>query len=321
VRFGHIALHLNGRRCTSERWHVDCLVLGMLPDASARLMGAVPAWSIIALERARHTRGRSRWNRFERIASAMMAPFSICFACVLLASISVFTWPVGLAIAAVGALTAVYVRRSPIGRRWRERAELANRDCAAAQLKRELGSRLAPEQREELARLEILVEHVRAQPGPFGIGQGCSGSPLVSRLDGLIVLFVDLASELERSIAAFAATADDIPAGGELAVAATGVRYSRIAQLRVQARELCRRRITRLRGDLGGVGQLIRLVHEQTLAAGLSRDEVARTLGEILDEAELARQAREEVEGMVLDADERSLRAPAITQRALPVAS
>ena len=291
----------------------------MLPDASARFSSAVPAWSIIALERARRSRPDSKWARFERIAGATMAPFSICFACVLLASISVWSWPVGIAVATMGSVAATLVRSSAIGRRWRARAEIAARDCAAAQLKRELGGRLAPEQREELARLEILVEHVRAQPGPFGLPDGSTSGSLVSRLDGLIVLFVDLALELERSIAAFAATADDVPPSSELTTLdPSRARYSRITQLRAQAREMCRRRITRLRADLGGVGQLVRLVHEQTLAAGLSNDEVARQLGEILDEAELARQAREELDGIVPD---REALAVAPEQRALPVAS
>ncbi|HWB73495.1 MAG TPA: hypothetical protein VG755_01040 [Nannocystaceae bacterium] len=287
----------------------------MLPDVSARFSSAVPAWSIIALERARRGRPDSKWARFERIAGAIMAPFSIGFACVLLASISVWSWPLGIAVATMGSVAATLVRRSSFGRSWRERGEIAARDCAAAQLKRELGGRLAPDQREELARLEILVEHVRAQPGPFGSTAGS----LVSRLDGLIVLFVDLALELERSIAAFAATADDVPPSGELATLdPSRARYVRIAQLRAQAREMCRRRITRLRADLGGVGQLVRLVHEQTLAAGLSSDEVARQLGEILDEAELARQAREELDGIVPDREALAL---ATEPRALPVAS
>lgn len=285
----------------------------MLPDASARFSSAVPAWSIIALERARRERGGSRWEHLERIVAATIAPCAITFACALMAAISVWSWPVGIAVATVGSLVATVVRRTAIGRSWREHGEIAARDCAAAQLKRELGARLAPEQREELMRLEILVEHVRAHPGPLG---GTSGS-LVSRLDGLILLYVDLALELERSIAAFAATADDVPPSSELATADSGrARYSRITQLRAQARELCRRRLTRLRADLGGVGQLVRLVHEQTLAAGLSSDEVARQLGEILDEAELARQAREELDGIVADRD-----VLAVEARALPAAS
>ncbi len=279
----------------------------MQPDA-VRVPSAVPAWSMLAVARARAARPRSGWARYERLASVTLVPFSLGFACMLMAAMSIVSWPVALAVALVGSVVAAKLRGSFVGRSWRERNEQAARECAAVQLKRELQARLPADQREELARLELLVEHVRAQPGPFG--QDGGGSPLVTRLDGLIVTYVDLALELGRSIAAFAATADDVPATDERAAELDGTRarYGRIAQLRTQARELCRRRIARLRADLGGVGQLIRLVHEQTLAAGIASDEVARTLGEVLDEAELARQAREELEGVL----------PRRTQPAMP---
>src|SRR5438132_1413658 len=115
----------------------------MLPDAPLRFSSAVPAWSIIALERARRAQPRSKWVRVERFAGAMLAPFSICFACVLLASISVLGWRVGIAVAAVGSRAATAVRRSSVGRGWRERAEQASREWCAAQLRREVESRLA----------------------------------------------------------------------------------------------------------------------------------------------------------------------------------
>lgn len=270
----------------------------MQPDV-VRPPSAAPAWSMIALERARAARPRPGWPRFERVVSVAWGPLLIASACVVMTLTAALPWPIALGIAVMGAVVTTKVQRSAVGRRWRARNDEISRQHEAAVLKSALVSRLPAEQRHELARLEVLVEHVRARPGMFDAQPG-AGASVVDRLDALIVTYVDLALELERSVAAFAVTAEDLP-GIDERVDLQGSRpaYERIARLRAQARAQCHRRIARLRADRGGVGQLIRLVHEQTLAAGIAGDEVARVLGEVLDDAELARAAREELDGVL----------------------
>jgi hypothetical protein len=274
----------------------------MQPHASPRPVGLAPAWSVLALERVAHDRPPSRWSRVERIISATIVPLSIWLGCILLAATSVWSWLTAAIVAPIGIAGVVALRRSVLGKRWRVRAEHDRREWAACELRGALMGRMTAAQRIELQSLEELVDHLRAQPNTMSRSQQLADARIVARLDGLVALYVDLSIELEETIAAFATTAEDLPGyvdpGTTLEVHPRSATYVRITELRVEAREQCRRRIARLRSDLRGIGQVVRLVHEQALAAGLSGDEVARQLGDILDEAERVREAGEEADAL-----------------------
>lgn len=276
----------------------------MQPLKTSRRVGVAPAWSVVALERTRRGRVPSRWHRLERVTAATIVPLSIGLGCGLLASLSMWSWLTAFVVACVAAACIALVRRSAIGRRWRANTEHDRRDWTACELRGERMARMTPAQRIELQSLEELVEHLRAQPIALASAHELANAGFIERLDGLVGLYVELAVDLEQTIAAFSTTADDLPGyvepGTTFELSPRSSTYARITELRVQAREECRRRISRLRADLRGIGQVLRLVHEQALAAGLSRDEVARQLAEILDEAELAREARREVDGVAL---------------------
>jgi hypothetical protein len=299
----------------------------MQPHASSRPAGLAPAWSILALERAAHDRAPTRWSRFERIASATIVPLSIWIGCTLLAATHVWSWLMAAIVAPIGIGGILMLRRSGLGLRWRARAEHDRREWAACELRGALMARLTAAQRIELQSLEELVDHLRAQPAAMARSQALADTQVVARLDGLVALYVDLAVELEETIAAFATTADDLPGyvepGTTVEVHPRSTTYVRITELRVQAREQCRRRIGRLRADLRGIGQVVRLVHEQALAAGLSGDEVARQLSEILDEAERVREAGEEADALTPSLPSRNGYAVRTgdTQTMLPTAS
>lgn len=288
----------------------DAWLGSMQSHASSSRVGLAPAWSVLALERARHDGAVPRWNRLERAICAAIVPVSIWIGCILLASTSLWSWLTALVVAPLGIGGIMMLRRSGVGRRWRARAESDRREWAACELRGTLMARMTSAQRIELQSLEELVEHLRAQPIAMACPQQVAGARVIARLDWLVSLYVDLAIELEDTLAAFATTADDLPGyvepGTSLEVHARSATYVRITELRVQAREQCRRRIGRLRAELRGIGQVVRLVHEQALAAGLSRDEVARQLNDILDEAELVREVGEEVDAVTMHVPPRS---------------
>jgi hypothetical protein len=217
---------------------------------------------------------------------------------------------VGL-VAAV-ALAFALMSRLQVARRWGERQRLVRRDGEALRLRSRLVAKLHREHRDELECLVALVENVRAHESVRG-GWGRAASTLVARLDALLLSYVERAIEVRGVAAGFAVTLDDEPrlvepvvAAGEpdeRAVEPERRRALQILALRRRARELCRRRIERMERELLCIGQLVRLVHEQALASGLSHDELSGLLADVLDEAEHARQAREEVDAVL---DERA---------------
>jgi len=288
----------------------DACVGSMQSHDSSSRVGLAPAWSVLALQRARHGGSLPRWNRLERTAAAAIVPLSIWLGCVLLASTTIWSWLTALVVAPLGIGGIVMLRRSALGRRWRARVTSDRREWAASELRGALMARMTTPQRIELQSLEELVEHLRAQPIAMACPQQVAGARIIARLDSLVCMYADLAIELEGTLGAFATTADDLPgfveAGTSLELHERSATYVRITELRVQAREQCRRRIGRLRADLHGIGQVVRLVHEQALAAGLSRDEVARQLNDILDEAELVREVGEEVDALTMSVPARN---------------
>ena len=68
---------------------------------------------------------------------------------------------------------------------------------------------------------------------------------------------------------------------------------------RVRARDRCRGRIDRLNHELAEIGQLVRLVHEQSLTSRFLDPDLEQTLADVLDEAEHAWQAHAEVDAVV----------------------
>lgn len=265
---------------------------------TSRCPPAAPGWSILAAEReGRSSDGpRSLARRLGRL------PVFPCVA-VVLAILSIGSWAAGVLVVLVTAAFVAFMSRLPTTRRWRERRDATRRHREALELRAQLASQLPEAHRQELVYLESLVEGVRnAGSGAF------SSSPLVARLDGLLLVFVDLALELRRVGAGFSRTAHatpafgTTPAPGDDGECSEAMRLRRIARLRVRARDKCRARLDLLKNELAGIGQLIRLAHEQSLASRVPDAELARTVADVLDEAEHAWQARAEADAVVCSA-------------------
>jgi hypothetical protein len=201
----------------------------------------------------------------------------------------------------VAATTALGVAlRLPATARWRHRQEALRIDQEAVRTRSRLVTLMHREERAELERLSLLVENVREherlrRPGIH--------AALESRLDAILLSFVDRAIELRGVSAAFSATRCDEPGLPRLSevlddhepeTATEQDRAFRIFHLRESARNGCRRRIRRLRSELETIGQLVRLVHEQTFCSRLPCHELSELLADVLDEAELAREAGDE---------------------------
>jgi hypothetical protein len=264
------------------------------PPASLRPLPA-PGWSVLALDR--EGRGEDTTHRLARRLGRM--PVFPCVA-VVLAILSIGSWAAGVLVVLVTAAMVAFLSRLPSARRWRARRSTWRRHREALELRAQLASQLPEAHRQELVYLESLVEGVRhAGSGAF------SSSSLVTRLDGLLVVFVHLALELRRVGAGFSKTAHATPAFGSTpASGADGegsevLRLRRIARLRVRARDKCRARLDLLKHELAGIGQLVRLAHEQSLASRVPDAELARTVADVLDEAEHAWQARAETDAVV----------------------
>jgi hypothetical protein len=264
------------------------------PPSPSRPLPA-PGWSVLALDREGRTddHGRGLVRRIGRL------PVFPCVA-VVLAILSIGSWAAGVLMVLVTAAMVAFMTRLPSTRRWRARRETWRRNREALELRAQLASQLPEAHRQELVYLESLVEAVRnAGSGAF------SSSPLVTRLDGLLLVFVDLALELRRVSAGFSKTAHATPAfgatplPGEEGEDSEVMRLRRIARLRVRARDKCRARLDLLKNELAGIGQLIRLAHEQSLASRVPDAELARTVADVLDEAEHAWQARVEADAVV----------------------
>ena len=267
------------------------------PLAAGRPLPA-PGWAVLALDREGRPGdvGRGIARRLGRL------PVFPCVA-VVLAILSFGSWAAGVLVVLATAAMVAFTTRLPSTRRWRSRRETWRRDRAALELRAQLASQLPEAHRQELVYLESLVEGVRnAGSGAF------SSSSLVTRLDGLLLVFVDLALELRRVGSGFSKTAHATPAfgstplPGEEGETSEVMRLRRIARLRVRARDKCRARLDLLKNELAGIGQLIRLAHEQSLASRVPDAELARTVADVLDEAEHAWQARAEADAVACGA-------------------
>jgi hypothetical protein len=266
--------------------------------------GRAPRWSVLALQReadAQLRRGPAPRDE-RRLVGRVLVPIAVGMSTMIGLVALGGPW-VALGLVAAVALAFAIVARLQVTRRWCERQRLIQLDHDALRLRSRLVSRLHREHRDELERLVMLVESVR-ELEHGRVGPGRATSTLVARLDALLLSYVERAIEVRGVATGFAATLDDEPrliepmapeAGGR-----TGEperrRAQQILSLRTRARELCRRRIERIERELACIGQLVRLVHEQALASGLTHDELTGLLADVLDEAEHARQAREEVE-------------------------
>lgn len=207
-----------------------------------------------------------------------------------------WTFPLWLAMGTVATMSAALALR-PIGvfleRTMAQRAA-ARRQRRAALLRESLTSRLGDEHRKELAKLETMVDCVRTRCEP---GSGRSGPSLLDRLDSLLIVFVDRAIELRTVETALALSGPgSSDAFGPASQEGTDVRTTELARLRGQARARCGARLSVLRGELNQIGHVVRLAHEEVLAASLSEVEVSPALRDAIDEVALARYAWDEVE-------------------------
>lgn len=266
-----------------------------------------PRWSLMALERDAAQRIAAGDVASLGLARRVLVPSAVGAASVVgLMALAGLLVAVGVASTIVLALAVVM--RLRVTQRWCERQRLAQLDHDAGRLRAHLLTKLRREHREELECLTMLVDNVREHE-TLRTGHGRTVSTLVARLDALLLSYVDRAIEVRRVAAAFAVTLDDeptLPQAGKADEAADAMeeperrRCFQILHLRTRARELCRRRIQRMERELASIGQLVRLVHEQALASGLPHDELASMLAEVLDEAEHARMAREEIDAAMM---------------------
>jgi hypothetical protein len=290
-----------------------------LSTLDVRGVGRAPRWSLLALQREvelQHLRGGAGGSEEQAgLARRVLVPAAVGAATVVgLVALAGLLVALGLVAAVAVALSVV--ARLRVTQRWYERQRLLQLDNEALRLRARLVSRLHREHRDELECLVALVENVREHEIlRTGSTHGCS--TLVARLDALLLSYVERAIEVRGVAAGFAVTLDDEPKLLEPRMPADPDdregdaerrRALQILHLRRRARELCRRRIERMERELACIGQLVRLVHEQALASGLTHDELSGLLADVLDEAEHARQAREEVEATL---DERNLRSEA----------
>lgn len=278
-----------------------------VPDAQ-QLAGRAPRWSMLALQReAALQQRRGQGPHQPGLAYRVLGPAAVGAATVV-GVVALGGMLLALGLVAAVAMALAIVTRLRVTRRWCERQRLLQLDNEALRLRARLVAKLHREHRDELECLVALVENVREHEA-LRFGPGRASSTLVARLDALLLSYVERAIEVRGVAAGFAVTLDDEPKLLEPAAALEPDHASdperrralQILHLRRRAREMCRRRIERMERELACIGQLVRLVHEQALASGLTHDELQGLLGDVLDEAEHTRQAREEVEATLED--------------------
>ncbi len=259
----------------------------------------VPGWSRLAADREASLRGCQTDGRVEWLGRFVLLPGaagSMAFVALTLT----IGWVAAIAFAVAATAALGVVCRLPATRRWRIRQDEIRRDQEAVRTRSRLVGLMHREERAELERLSLLVENVREHERLRRCGQP---AVLEARLDAILLSFVDRAIELRGVSAAFSATRSDEPGLPRLSevldenepeTAVEQDRAFRIFHLRESARKGCRRRIRRLRGELETIGQLVRLVHEQTFCSRLPCQELSELLADVLDEAELAREVGDE---------------------------
>jgi hypothetical protein len=259
----------------------------------------VPGWSRLAADRELALRSDTAEARIEWLGRFVLMPGaagSMAFVALTLT----LGWVVAIAFAVVATGALLGVMRLPATQRWRLRQEAMRRDHEAVRTRSRLVTLMHREERAELERLSLLVENVREHERLRRCGQP---AVLETRLDAILLSYVDRAIELRGVSAAFSATRSDEPGLPRLCevldehepeTKAEQDRAFRIFHLRESARNGCRRRIRRLRAELETIGQLVRLVHEQTFCSRLPCHELSELLADVLDEAELTREAGEE---------------------------
>jgi hypothetical protein len=274
-----------------------------------RPMGRAPRWSVLALHRETAVlQRRGQLPPESGLARRVLVPAAVGAATVV-GLVALGGLLVALGLVAAVAMAFAVVARLQVTQRWCERQRLVQLDHEALRLRSRLVSRLHREHRDELECLVALVENIRDHEA-LRFGPARAPSTLVARLDALLLSYVERAIEVRGVAAGFAVTLDDEPklvdpvptSESEVGNEPERRRALQILHLRRRAREMCRRRIDRMERELACIGQLVRLVHEQALASGLTHDELSGLLADVLDEAEHAREAREEVEAALAEA-------------------
>jgi hypothetical protein len=266
----------------------------------------VPGWSRLAADRDAAIRATSTDGRVEWVGRYVLLP-GAAGSMALTALTLTIGWVAAIAFGVVAGAALTVVLRLPATQRWRQRQEALRLDQDAIRIRSRLVTLMHREERAELERLSLLVENVREHERMRHYGQPAA---LESRLDAILLSFVDRAIELRGVSAAFSATRSDEPGLPRLCevlddhepeTALEQDRAFRIFHLRESARKGCLRRIRRLRAELETIGQLVRLVHEQTFCSRLPCHELSELLADVLDEAELTREAGEETAAALRD--------------------
>jgi hypothetical protein len=291
----------------------------------ANAIAVQPRWPRLALEREQATELEASSSTI----STKLLPASLAVAVGMVAAANATTWAQGIGLAGVFLALFLVAHRIPLTKRLLERRRQAQLRAQADRLKDRLALQLTPTKRSELERLETIVELIRRQNAwrnehvgaralrrrlahrracdPTDACAGELDGVLTAHLDALLLLFVDLGIEFQRVLAGFNATADDLPRLAPVHRDAGPDTYEergrcrRLARLRARARLRCRARLQCIQSELESLGQLIRLVHEQSLGYPANHADLSRMVGEVLEEARLARQAREEADGVCTD--------------------
>lgn len=252
----------------------------------------VPRWALLAVPSPRPS---SRLHRGLRRLVSLAAGAAVVLGGSAVASVVTGTVVTGLGALLLGTTASAMLLRGGALRRLAAAREASVRASHATALRERLLARLNPDEREELARLEFRVDQTRLlleQHDPAGIA---------TRLDPLIHLYVELSIEAHRMERGCEVGASERPslsrhhAGHRPDELKDWSRRRRIVHLRIRARDRCRRRLAVLEESVASIREMIRLLHEQSLAASAC-DDLGRSVAALLDDAERAWRAGEEVE-------------------------
>lgn len=210
----------------------------------------------------------------------------------------------------VGTIAVGGLARSTTARRWKQRRGQLEELARASTLRDALHAELDPGDLRELARLEAIVEVVR---GWLRIDPSGADTELVGRLDTLLHAFVRTAIALRKterslglsgcgvleavpgSLVANPPTASPGPASPMGPPVHHGARTRQLLGLRTVARSRCAAVAEVLRAELLDMGHAVRLIYEEALADRALSTELSTALEETVDEATLAREARQEL--------------------------
>jgi hypothetical protein len=245
----------------------------------------------------------SRYRQAYRSERLLRLTVGIAYA-VVLAGLVIGSWGVAACFVAAGGLGVALGARLDVSRRWVRQVRTMKVAARARAYRREMVIELLAPHQAELEDLENLVVTIRhrvdSDANPF-VDADATDDELVTRLDSVLLLFVDLARELATTRRGLARTAAARPRlarmqdAADPRLVAERRRCRQLGRRRARARHACRQRLDLLECQLASIGELVRLVHEQTLDERTTSEVLSRTVDEVLQEADLAVRARAEV--------------------------